>query len=105
MENTVMNDEIMDNNFVENEVAMDFDEMTETSEEKDGLPVGKIVLGVLGLAGAAAVGAAIKNKEKIATAASEVKTKLDQKKIEKLEKKAQAIEEAKKKYVKIDEAK
>lgn len=106
MENNVMNDEIMDNNFVENEVAMDFDEMTETSDEKDGLPIGAIVGGVLGTAAIAGItGFAVKNKDKIKDKLAEVKAAHEQKKLEKLEKKAKAIEEAKEKYVKIDEAK
>lgn len=106
MENTTMNDEIMDNTVMDDEVAMDFDEMIETSDEKDGLPIGAIVGGVLGTAAIAGItGFAVKNKDKIKDKLAEVKAAHEQKKLEKLEKKAQAIEEAKAKYVKIDETK
>lgn len=106
MDETTMNDEIMDNNFVQNEGAMDFDEMIETSDENDGLPIGAIVGGVLGTAAIAGItGLAVKNKDKIKDKLAEVKATRDQKKLERLEKKAQAIEEAKKKYVTIDEIK
>lgn len=106
MEDTTMNNEIMDNNFVDNEAAMDFDEMTETSDEKDGLPIGAIVGGVLGTAAIAGItGFAVKNKDKIKDKLAEAKAAHEQKKLEKLEKKAKAIEEAKEKYVKIDETK
>ena len=106
MEDTTMNNEIMDNNFVEDEVAMDFDEMTETSDEKDGLPIGAIVGGVLGTAAIAGItGFAVKNKDKIKDKLAEVKAAHEHKKLEKLEKKAKEIEEAKKKYVKIGETK
>ncbi len=106
MEDTTMNNEIMDNNFVDDEVAMDFDEMTETSDEKDGLPIGAIVGGVLGTAAIAGItGFAVKNKDKIKDKLAEAKATHEQKKLEKLEKKAKAIEEAKEKYVKIDETK
>ncbi len=106
MENTTMNNEIMDNDVMNDEVAMDFDEMIETSDEKDGLPIGAIVGGVLGTAAIAGItGFAVKNKDKIKDKLSEVKAAHEQKKLEKLEKKAKAIEEAKAKYVKIDETK
>lgn len=106
MEDTTMNNEIMDDNFVEDEVDMNFDEMTETSDEKDGLPIGAIVGGVLGTAAVAGIaGFAVKNKDKIKDKLAEVKAAHEQKKLEKLEKKAKAIEEAKKKYVKIDKTK
>lgn len=106
MDETTMNNEIMDNNFVQNETTMDFDETSEYYDENDGLPVGAIVGGVLGTAAIAGItGLAVKNKDKIKDKLAEVKAAHEQKKLERLEKKAQAIEEAKKKYVKIDENK
>ena len=106
MDETTMNNEIMDNNFVDDEVAMDFDETSEYYDEKDGLPVGAIVGGVLGTAAIAGItGFAVKNKDKIKDKLAEVKAAHEQKKLERLEKKAKAIEEAKEKYVKIDETK
>lgn len=106
MEDTTMNNEIMDNNFVEDEVALDSVEMTETSEEKAGFPIGAVIGGVLGTAAVAGITTAVvKNKDKIKNTLADAKVKHNQKKLEKLEKKAKAIEEAKKKYVKIDEIK
>ena len=106
MEDTTMNNEIMDNDFVQNEAAMDFDETSEYYDEKDGFPVGAIVGGVLGTAAIAGItGLAVKNKDKIKDKLAGAKAAHEQKKLERLEKKAQAIEEAKKKYVKIDENK
>ncbi len=106
MEETTMNNEIMDNNFVDDDVTIDSNELIEYSDENDGLPVGAIIGGVLGTAAVATVAAAaVKNKDKIKNKAAEVKAALKQKKLEKLEKKAMAIEEAKKKYIEIDETK
>ena len=102
----ITNNENMNDNFVEDEVALDSVEMTETSEEKAVFPIGVVIGGVLGTAAVAGVTAAVvKNKDKIKNTLADAKIKHDQKKLEKLEKKAQAIEEAKKKYYKIEEVK
>lgn len=102
----ITNNEIMNDNFVEDEVALDSVEMTETSEENAGFPIGAVIGGVLGTAAVAGITAAVvKNKDKIKNTLVDAKVKHDQKKLEKLEKKAKAIEEAKKKYYTIEEVK